>query len=194
MRRIAFVTIAMMMACSCMFAGPFGIEMGWTLDEMVDSGVKIKDSIDTATGVFCLVEPTSKHSSFETYFVWIDDVYGVYGISAESDSIRTSSRGSELSSRFYEINDQISMTYGEPLLLDYLAEDSIWDEPGDYMYALLDGDRTLLSIWSGTEDMSMVSLIAEAESASSGKLTLLYYGASYVEATERESAAEAAVF
>lgn len=193
-KRIIFVAFAMMLACSCVFAGPFGIEMGWTKDEMVDSGVRIIDSLDTASGVFCLVEPTSKHSSFEKYYVWIDDVYGIYGISAESDSIRTSSRGTELRSAFFKVNDQVSTAYGEPLLIDNLAEDSIWDQPGDYMYALVDGDRSLMALWGESDDIAMIVLSAEAESLASGSISLLYYGSDYIQAMERESTAEASVF
>lgn len=196
MKKFALVMVLAVLACSFGFAGPFGLEFGWTESELVNSGCEVFYSEDIVGGKLYVIEPSKPHSSFSGYGVMIDDVYGLYGISVLSDSIETSSRGTALTYEFDKIQSQIESVYGEAFLIDYLSSDSIWTEPGDFMYGLYYGDRYLMASWEDISDPSIDEIIlrAEAESSTLGTISLVYYGSNYDAAIARQDEAEASVF
>ena len=77
MKRIVMLTLLLLCGMT-VFASPFGLEMGWTYDEIIDSGVKV---IFGDTNFLC-IEPINPHPTFDTYFLSIDDKYGLYSIHA----------------------------------------------------------------------------------------------------------------
>ena len=192
MRKIIF-TLIMLLITTTLFAGPFGLEMGWSYDEVVSNGVKILE--DWGNGSY-LIMPTLPHSSFVAYTIAIDEEYGVYQIIGMNDDIETSSNGTQFKSEFNKVKNQLISAYGDPTTdIDRLNYGSIWDEPQDYMLSLRYKDRLLACIWDpseATENMK-ISLLAIGNSSTSGALGLIY-ASEYEDIVEaRQEEAEASV-
>ena len=67
MKNIAVISLLMLVSATALFAGPFGLEFGWTVDDMVKNGV-------------ILVNPTSEEfeqDGFEGYYAWYEGDDGV---------------------------------------------------------------------------------------------------------------------
>ena len=77
------VMFSILLLCSVvLFAGPFGLEMGWTKQDLIENDVEIL----LEEGNAFLVAPPAPHSSFDTYLVDIDLDFGLYLISS-SDGV-----------------------------------------------------------------------------------------------------------
>lgn len=173
MKRVATLTLLLLCGMT-LFAGPFGLEMGWSYDEVINNGVKILE--DWGNGSY-LIKPISSHSSFVAYSIAIDEEYGIYQIVGMNDDIETSSSGTQLKSEFNKVKNQLISAYGDPTNdIDHLNYGSIWDEPQDYMYSLLFNDRILACTWDASEatDNMSISLLAIGNSSTSGGLGLIY--------------------
>ena len=191
MKRIAVFTLLLLCGIT-LFAGPFGLEMGWTRQDLTENNVKIL--VDEGNSL--MVEPPSPHSSFDAYLLSIDSEFGLYSIYAFSDSISTSENGQQFLSKYNHIKEQLISSYGEPTKdINYLSYGSIWDEPQDFMMSLIKQDRLLGCIWELDENNGnmTVSLIPRAESLSSGFLAIMYHSSNYDEIQAREEAKEASV-
>ena len=137
--------IALLMMISAMlFAGPFGMEFGWSLEELENSGAYV-EYMNTQQNIKAyLVEPPKPHSELPLYLVFIDDEYGIYMIRAISDicyseySIRTS---------YDMLKSQLTSVYGEPEEVDEITWNSDWDGSVNFIRSILYGDRTLIAAW-----------------------------------------------
>lgn len=197
MKKASLCIAALLLVCSCAFAGPFGIEMGWTLDQCKKAGARMIGDSYVENGVTSFFfTPPKMHSSFDEYIIRIDDVYGVYDIAAYSGTIDTAGSGSQIKSKFVTIRDQIAKTYGEPLMLDYLDKGSIWDEPQYWMMGLVKGERHYSAMWFGKEGdpVMMVFLRVEAKYSDEGEIILSYSSKDSLKVSERQNEAEASVF
>ena len=191
MKRIVMLTLLLLCGMT-LFAGPFGLEMGWTKQDLTENNVKIL----VEEGNSFMVEPPSPHSSFDAYLLNIDSEFGLYSIFAISDSISTSENGQQFLSEYNHIKEQLISSYGDPTKdINYLSYGSIWDEPQDFMMSLIKQDRLLGCIWELDEDNGnmTVSLIPRVESLSSGFLAIVYHSSNYDEIQAREDAKEASV-
>ena len=192
MKRLVMLTLLLLLCGMALFAGPFGLEMGWTRQDLTENNVKIL--VDEGNSL--MVEPPSPHSSFDAYLLSIDSEFGLYSIYAISDSISTSKNGQQFLSEYNHIKEQLISSYGDPTKdINNLSYGSIWDEPQDFMMSLIKKDRLLGCIWEldeGNGNMT-VSLIPSAESLSSGFLAIIYNSSNYDEIQAREEAKEASV-
>ena len=199
MKKIFALIIVLTTTISFIVAGPFGLEMGWDIDQVKESGAVILDSYDSNDGTIAYaINPPKKHSSFSSYIVLISDKYGLYQISAESDSIYTAGNGYQIKSEFYSIYDQLVKSYGDGILIDKLAEGSIWDEPEDWMMGLKTLDRTLSAIWLGPDintdkQIALLSLDAEAEYSYTGRISISYFSDNAFTIEQEKEAQEASV-
>lgn len=191
MKKVVMFSISLL--CSVvLFAGPFGLEMGWTKQDLIENNVEIL--VDDGNSL--MVEPPSPHSSFDAYLLSINSEYGLYSIFAISDSISTSENGRQFLSEYNHIKEQLISSYGDPTKdINFLSYGSIWDEPQDFMMSLITQDRLLGCIWELDEDNGnmTVSLIPRAESLSSGYLAIIYRSSNYDEIQASEEAKEASV-
>ena len=127
-----------------LFAGPFGMEFGWTLEELENSGTYV-EYMDAQQNIkVYLVDPPQPHSELPFYAVFIDDEYGIYLIRAMSDvcyseyAIRT----------LYDmLKNQLSSVYGDPKELDEISWDSKWKGAENFIRSILYGDRDLGAAW-----------------------------------------------
>ena len=190
MKRSAIIFILML--CSiALFASPFGLEMGWTKQDLIANNVDIL----LEEGNAFLVDPPSPHSSFSTYLLVIDSDFGLYFIIATSDEINTSGNGRQLLSKYNDIKDQLISSYGDPTNdINKLDYGSIWDEPQDFMMSLLRGERTIGCDWIDEDNDNMkITLMPMADSSTSGTITLIYTSRYYDEIEAKTEAAEASV-
>lgn len=189
---VAFV----LLACSAVFAGPFGIEMGWTYDQLVSNGVKVIGDpyVDNNVASYEVV-PVKTHPLFDFYLVRVDEKEGVYSIEAYG-SIPTSEYGTEAEEAYENMKKQLSKGYGKPEEVEYLKSGSIWDEPRDWMMGLVKKDRTCLSFWAfkdREDQLDIITLDLTAKYADTGRLELVYQSNKTGEILDRLKASQASV-
>ena len=137
-------------------AGPFGIEMGMTLQQIESlSGAAAKEF-----GIGYEIQPPKVHPSFDVYVALISPTLGVYKIVAFGKSKTVSSFGTELKSDFDKIRKQIEVVYGPSKVFDFLKYGSIWKEPNDWMMGLKQKERTLVAFWDDETGADMSSTVA----------------------------------
>jgi hypothetical protein len=165
------------------FAGPFGIDMGMTLDEVT----KISKTKPISVGLYSylITPPNTNDLFFEFYLVEIDEIYGVYFIKAIGKDISDTGYGDVLKLKFTNLSNNIEKNYGKYRTVDYLKRGSIWNEPEDFMMGLLKEDRALIVIWDKESkatlpnDIESIMIGVKAKTPSEGYLSLEYYSTKY---------------
>jgi hypothetical protein len=185
MKRLVFSLVIIFVFISEAFCGPFGIDMGMTLEQVRKISKTVpKESIaadETQFDDMYLITPPNTHNLFKSYAVKIDPTHGVYFISAVSKNISTNRYGTELLSEFNNLVNGIEKTYGKYNKQDFLLPKSIWNEPQDFMRALIDKERYLRAYWNKSEGSNMlnnivkIEIITTAKDTSNGVLTIGYY-------------------
>ncbi len=156
-------------------AGPFGLEMGMSLKDIEGNPEKI------GNGKYKLTNVPKPHSAFESYIVQVAPKSGLSWIKAIGKNISTSAYGTSLKSAFSEMEEKLENNYGDYKKMQFLMPGSIWDEPRDWMMALIKNERGHASVWNAEEgstlppDLDTVGLIASALSRDTGYLSIEYY-------------------
>ncbi|SRR5579871_434251 len=156
--------------------GPFGFERGMTVEQIVklvgqDSIKKREDDR------VILTTAPSPHPDFELYIVTVSPDAGLLKLSAVSKDITTSAYGDGVRSKFSEIQEAVSNTYGKGKSYDFLRAKSIWNEPNEWMMGLLKEERTLAAIWEFEKSDKLITAIlleAVASGTEKGYLRLGY--------------------
>ncbi|TVQ98050.1 MAG: hypothetical protein EA399_11535 [Desulfovibrionales bacterium] len=150
--------------------GPFGLRMGMSLDEVGASPEEVRHGLYKFTSV------PRPHSGFEAYILKFAPSTGLCWIKAVGVNIQDNAYGTALRSGFSTLKEQLSTVYGQPRDMDFLMPGSIWDEPREYMMALLRKERVLGAIWDldGERNLRQVGLIASALRRDVGYLSLEY--------------------
>jgi len=155
-------------------AGPFGLDMGMSLND-VDP-----DASQAAPGVYTTTKVPNPHSAFEQYAIKIGPKSGLCWIKAIGKDISTSRYGVELKSAFNEMKERLERGYGENITTDMLFPRSIWNEPEDFMMGMLKKERFLMAVWdedSGAqlrENIVQIGLVASALRTTTGYLSVEY--------------------
>ncbi len=177
-------------------AGPFGIDMGMSLEKLTE----VTGKAPILKGDVYLISPHKPHPLFETYIVRISKSRGVYFIKSVGKTIQTSIYGDDVKSGFQAVKDGLEKAYGPCSVIDFLRSGSIWDEPEDWMMALLKDERYLVASWGvqyGSKlpsDLSTIIIAAKAMSLNSGYIGVEYYASFYEEAKEEIKAEQDSVF
>ncbi|MCL1973591.1 MAG: hypothetical protein FWG54_02080 [Bacteroidetes bacterium] len=197
MKKIILTILLLSTVSFYAFAGPFGIEMGMSLQEVTKiSKTKpenVKDDIYSIT-------PPNTNDLFEMYVVRIDPTYGVYLIKAVGKDITTTGYGTALKSTFNDLVSSIEGTYGKYKKTDYLEYGSIWNEGKDFMMGLVKEERTLYTKWDKSTGATLPSSIesiyvsANATSSSKGYVSLEYYSYNYETVGAAKKAKQSSVF
>jgi len=180
MKKRYFIVLALVLLLSSQIltAGPFGLEMGMSLDGLKALGV---NPTMIATGYY-KVNPLSPHPEFEEYIVRMDATEGVFWIKAIGKDISDSGYGFSTKSKFSETEQALSSAYGAGEMEDFLFPGSIWDELDDWMMSLRQDERFYLKKWEKADGTAIANgilsiyLAANATSSSKGYLILEYYG------------------
>ena len=164
--------------------GPFGLEMGWTYNEVRKSVVSISGE---EGGKLFFVEPAAPHDAFYTYIVFIDEEYGLYYISA-SGGYPLGTAGM-LIDKFNELKRQLSQTYGDPQWADEV------ESSGKSYLAIKDeiesGEKGLYASWDA-DDFNMSIFLHTYISENDGSLNFSLSYSSYDSDMIREAQEERA--
>lgn len=190
MKKIFVIAIFLLVLPLSVFASPFGLEMGMSLDEIkeVCKGVKPEHIEDDRY----LIYPEKKHPLFEQYIAYVDDSIGLYYIKAISTDIKTNDYGTELQNAFHDIKDRISKTYGEPIVIDEVRSDSYFKEDKYWLQTLRDGARTLSALWflektkEISDNLAVVGIFSNVYKYDVGYIVLEYQFTNYATIKEKQ--------
>ena len=154
--------------------GPFGLWMGMSLEDLGTEAIEVAPAKYRTTTV------PKAHSAFEYYILQITPLNGLAWIKAIGHTIHTSAYGLELITAFEAMEKRLSATYGRGRKTDILLQDSIWNEPRDWMQSLLNRERFLMSEWSAAHGSSLpealrsVALVTGVMDTESGYIAIEY--------------------
>lgn len=154
--------------------GPFGLWMG------MGSGDFEQTLNEIAPCKFQAPSVPKPHSAFERYVTQVSPLAGLSWIKAIGKTIQTSGYGVEVRTAFEAMEQKLATTYGRQKKHDFLMHDSIWNEPRDWMQAVLSKERVLMSEWSKasgaslTDSLSSVALVMGVYDTSSGYIAIEY--------------------
>jgi hypothetical protein len=193
------IGLAMLFALTSfsLFAGPFGLEMGMSLQELKAKTGKEPEPVQDD---LYKVDPVNKNNMFEAYIVRVHPKYGVYLIRGIGKNIETSGYGTEVKSAFNTLVAGVEKTYSKYKKTDFLRSKSIWNESRDWMMGMVKKERFLFAEWSAESgatlpaDIKNIFVAANALSNSKGYVVIEYYSPNDDKVTEEKTAQQDSVF
>ena len=161
------------------FASPFGLKMGMTLEEVTAAcGGKRPERIENDDRY--IITPEKSHSTFEFYLAWINAEHGLYRIRGVSEEIETDDYGKNIQNAFYNFEHRLEAIYGTPEITDRIIDkESYYKEDKYWSYSLRHGARELSAVWSEIikgskmkDDVIYVNLHVEAVNSYSDEFYL----------------------
>lgn len=152
MKRLTVFILLIFIGFTFIYAGPFGLSNGMSLDEVTKAcgGIEPRNIGDDDRYVIC---PKKSHPKFKTYIAWINEEYGLYYVRGISDPINTNDYGEEIKDEFYAFKDRLEAIYGKPLLVDKLTDSkTIFKEEQYWLNTLERGARQLYAEWDITNE------------------------------------------
>ena len=144
MKKTLLITLIMMISAT-LFAGPFGMEFGWSLEELENSGVYVEEFLPQGTTTSYLVIPENSHPLLMLYTAFIDDEYGLFQIRAISQPYYEEY---QIRLVYDDLKAQLTTAYGEPdTEYDEILDDSEWQGSDNFISSILYGDRKLSTTW-----------------------------------------------
>ena len=164
------------------YAGPFGLKMGMTLDEIAEV---CEEEPSLVRDDIYLIRPNKKHPLFIYYAVYVNEKLGLYQIRAISESVKCNDYGTEIQNAFNTVKDRIAKTYGNPKINNKVDPniDSFLKESEYWFSTLEKGSRELSAVWGQNEalkdDLISVSLFCKVDdniyTYQNAVLVLCYY-------------------
>ncbi len=176
-----FLFFTLILLPAAIFAAPFGLEMGMTLEEITEQCEE--EPVFVGNDVY-LIKPKKTHPVFTVYGVYVNQNVGLYQIRAVSDEIKTNRYGTELQNTFNNVKDRISKTYGRPKINNNIDRNlyDIYQQDDYWFYTLREGSRELSAVWGKSsplaDNLDLVTLECSALNGyleGSGQLVLYYY-------------------
>lgn len=183
MRKFLLLTLLLIIS-SLLFAGPFGLDFGDSIEEAEAKGAEILESSRDASVMSCAVSPPKTLSNLTTYFGFFEDTYGLYMVRAFSNLMRSEI---EIRNVYNTLKQQLIAAYGEPdEEIDTIDPDSIWDGTSDFAQSFYYGDRELGAYWALDEPKNGVWILAlyvmPSDLSSAVYINLEYGGENYNDA------------
>ena len=178
MKKILLIALFMIIS-AMLFAGPFGMEYGWSLNELEASGAEVMVFNGDSRITACFISPTKPHPDLDSYAAYIDSEYGIYMIRAISETLDNEYDLRELYER---LKEQLSSVYGEPFETDEIYPGNLWKYSWDFIRSIYYGERILASTWypemaeGAARD---ISLYINAYDEYSASITLEYTSQDY---------------
>lgn len=186
--------VLFMIISAILIAGPFGMEFGWSLEELKSSGIYTEEFIPQGTITSYLVVPNNSHPLLMLYVVFIDNEYGLFQIRAISQPYYEEY---QIRLVYGNLKTQLSTTYGKPdIEYDEISNDSEWKGSDNFIRLILYGDRKLSTIWrpSPSDDgPAVIALGILPVDESTAFLLLLYSSSNSEEIIERYTESNAAI-
>lgn len=196
MRKICIVLVFAVVAATVTHAGPFGLDMGMSLQQIEE----LTGKTPIAVGADYMVTPPKPHPVFEKYVVSVSPTVGLYVIIALGNDIESSSFGTQLKDAFENVRTQLQGIYGEPKVYDFLEYKSIWNETNEWMMALSRKERHLTAFWKREygsvlpDSIDGIMLDAKASNSSKGYLVLRYEFSNFQEGAAEKKEKQSSVF
>jgi len=145
-----FLSILFLTALSA-FAGPFGLNMGMTLEEVEDACKTAPEYIGDDR---YYIQPEKSHPLFEGYVAWISESEGLYYIKGISREISCTDYGTEVKQEFSNILAPLERKYGKFKKIDKLskAAPSYQKSEEHWMMSIASGSRTYEALWQASKD------------------------------------------
>ena len=194
MKKLLCSVVIIGLALFEVFAGPFGLEWGMSLNDVKAKGEILTELEATYSSRAFSYLPNKRHSSFVEYEIELGYEEGLMRVAAGSSAIKSNKYGTEVKAAFESISASLSKVYGEPIEeIEEVDKESFWvkDSP-DWMMSLYEGSRQIMTIW-GNEDTAVV-LSIEPITIQSARLILLYESPQYYHYLNRIESAENSVF
>lgn len=172
-RRLSII-ICLVAVTSWSHAGPFGLDMGMSLEQLRQRG--------TVTALkspnrYKIENMRDGHPEFESYTAWVSPRHGLCQIRAVGVTIRNDSFGTEIRNRFNNLTRALSSKYGPPKnSYDFLNAGSIWREPREWMMALTKKERSFTHFWQENlpDELAGIMLDTNGLTSDAGYIDLLY--------------------
>ena len=171
-------------------SGPFGLERGMIKKDFTCNLEEI------APHTYILSAVPKPHSAFEVYAAMITPNHGLSWVKAIGDDIHTNPFGIEVRTKFDIMKSKLMSIYQTCEDMDFLMHDSIWNEPRDWMQALENKERILMSVWEAKhgskmkDSLTSVALVATAKDTSTGYIVVEYEFDNHVAAKNELSSLE----
>jgi len=132
------------------FAGPFGLKMGMSLEELTAACIEEPEYIADDR---YYIQPKKSHPLFDGYVAWISETNGLYYIKGISRKIKTTNYGTEVKQEFSKLLSPLEKKYGKFKKVDRLEKDVLSYKRGEkyWMQTISEGSRTYEAHWDVTE-------------------------------------------
>ena len=184
-KKIALCVLLVLVA-ALVAAGPFGLEMGMTLDE-VRQACGGRQPVSYGGDLY-MIEPEAVHPAFCVYMVRISESVGLYLVLASTEKTVSVMTGEIIRSHFVSLKDALCLTYGNCRVIDELAAGSVFTKESEWMVALAAGERKLQALWnrgvpsSLPDNMRQIVLAVSSVSSFEARLSVSYTFANFDDA------------
>lgn len=150
-------------------AGAFGYRMGQRIEEL---NAKSTGSV----GWFETTAPPRPNRLFPKVVIQATRENGVCFVKGVGENFTSDSNGLTVKSELEKLRSTLDLKYGSSEINDYLITGSIWDEPEDWMMALLKKERIYFIEWKPVAgNIKTVSIIPNALSTDTAFISVEYY-------------------
>ena len=182
------ILLSMLIAliCSMLYADPFGLNMGWTLEEIAASGAKIYDLEEEDNTYICFIDVTLPHPELSSYIAVIDKEVGLYQITAIGFTTEENSEGIAIRHLYQTLRYQLSKKYGNPIAEITEHDYSDFDYT-NWMKELR--SKRLTAGWGGTDDSGIDFILLDVDTVDDthGRCIINYLGINAMKIRARES-------
>jgi hypothetical protein len=165
-------------SCSFANAGPFGLEMGMSIERIRQLGVF--ESIPGSRHIYSSEKMVGGHPDAYLYTVIVSPVHGLCKVGVNMKEFQTSAYGEDIQSNYASFKSSLMEKYGKPSGdFDFLKQGAVWKQPQNWTRALQTGERVLGATWSAKkaklpDSLSTILLEAAAESRTRGAIRIGY--------------------
>lgn len=167
------VAFAFVLLPAISWGGPFGFDVTAEPDPE-----HCKTLADTPLMYRCDTAP-NLHPDFEVVVIKYHPDLGFCFLKGIGRETEDNSFGSRTKIKHEKISDQVSSVYGQPSRqIDTLLNGSIWDEPEDYMMALLRNERYRITVWetdATRHTFNKIGVMSNALNVDIGYVNIEYY-------------------
>ena len=151
-----------------------GLRMGMEKAEVIASVGP--NAVEKDLGDVLILATTPKPDpSFVGYVVLVPPETGVTKVVAISNDVTANSSGELLRDKFNDLRSSLEANYGKAaLVFDFLIPGSSWNEPSDWMMALLNHERVFMASWKPDEEGVSLAEKACAISTGTGYIIVTY--------------------
>ncbi len=175
--RILTTLLSILLFCQNLEAAAFGLRAGMGREEIEAMTGPLQE---VSPSVFLATELPGGYPEIQTYSLFITPEHGLCRIQGTSEVIPSDGQGEPLRERFDRLMERLWEAHGYPEVIDRLTEGSDWSGEGEWMIALYERERILMTLWTQVqgaqlpEGVERVTLAARALKANEGFLALDY--------------------